>query len=225
MLEYDEKKRRMVWKIVYYGPALSGKTTNLIGLHDFLDPEKRGSMSEMNTREDRTLFFDLLPLTYETPIGGRLKIKLFTVPGQVQYDATRKAVLARADGIVFVADSQRTQSRNNFESFSNLIANARRVGLPIEEMPLVIQYNKRDLAEIVSEKEVLERWRETGVPLLFASALYGQGVIETFQQVTSLVVTYFEKQYEIYERLGIEEQGLNNYLLGREYKDGIATGI
>lgn len=225
MLEYDEKNQRMVWKIVYYGPALSGKTTNLIRLHDLLDPDKRGDMSEMNTREDRTLFFDLLPLTYQTPIGGRLKIKLFTVPGQVQYDATRKAVLARADGIVFVADSQRCQSRNNFESFSNLIANARRVGLPIDELPLVIQYNKRDLQDIVSEQEVMNRWGETGVPILFSSALIGPGVTETFQQVISLVVAYFEKKYRIGERLGIEEQGLKCYLSGGGYRDGNAMRL
>lgn len=225
MLEFDEKTKKMVWKIVYYGPALSGKTTNLLSLHDLLDPEKRGSMAEMNTKEDRTLFFDLLPLTYRTPAGGRLKIKVFTVPGQVQYDATRKQVLARADGVVFVADSQRSQSRNNSESFQNLVENARRVGLPFDRIPLVVQYNKRDLSDVVSEEEVMERWKDTGVPVLFSSALYGRGVTETFQTIISQVVDYFESKYRISENMGIEEQGLNQHLLGGLNGDGITTRV
>ncbi len=225
MLEFDENIKKMVWKIVYYGPALSGKTTNLLSLHDFLDPDKRGSMAEMNTREDRTLFFDLLPLTYRTPAGGRLKIKVFTVPGQVQYDATRKQVLARADGVVFVADSQRSQSRNNSESFQNLVENARRVGLPFDRIPLVVQYNKRDLPDIVDEQEVLDRWQDSGVPLHFSSALYGRGVAETFQSIISLVVDYFESKYRIRETMGIERQGLNHHLLGGLSSNGIPTRV
>jgi hypothetical protein len=213
----------MVWKIVYYGPALSGKTTNLLSLHDFLDQEKRGSMYEMNTKEDRTLFFDLLPLTYKSPTGGKLKIKLFTVPGQVQYDATRKAVLARADGIVFVADSQNAQARNNAESFANLEANTRRVGLPFEEMPLVVQYNKRDLSDIIAEEEVLGRWRETGIPIMFSSALHGRGVEETFREIVSQTVRYAEEKYGIFDKFGIEEQGLLDYMLAREKQDGCAA--
>jgi signal recognition particle receptor subunit beta len=220
LLEYDEEEKRMIWKIVYYGPALSGKTTNLLRLHDILNVEKRGEIFQMNTKEDRTLFFDLLPLAYQTPEGARLKIKLFTVPGQVQYDATRKAVLMRADGIVFVADSQRDQARNNFESFSNLEANALRVGIPFDRIPIVIQYNKRDLKEIVSEAEVRERWERAGLPIIFSSALLGQGVAETFQRIISLVTRRMEEQFQVHSRLGIEESGLNHYLLeGSDEKD------
>lgn len=220
MLEFSEKDKRMVWKVVYYGPALSGKTTNLLSLHDKLAFKKRGEIFQMNTKEDRTLFFDLLPLAYQTPKGGRLKIKLFTVPGQVQYDATRKTVLMRADGIVFVADSQLSQARNNFESFTNLEANAHRVGLPFDEIPLIIQYNKRDLDEIVSEVEILQKWKDTGLPLIFSSALMGRGVTETLGEILSLVVRRMEKQYNVASMMGIEESGLIKYLL--EGSDGKA---
>lgn len=180
MPEYNEQKRTLTVKLVYYGPALSGKTTNLVRLHDILAPELKGDMMVMETKNDRTLFFDLLPLGISAPSGLALRLKVFTVPGQVAHDGTRKAVLSRADGVVFVADSQRSQSINNGASFDNLAANAARVGLDFERLPLIVQFNKRDLPDVLSEQDITQRWAGAPWPLYFASALQGEGVLETF---------------------------------------------
>jgi signal recognition particle receptor subunit beta len=181
--EVDEKEKRILVKVVYYGPALSGKTTNLMQLHDILNPARCGELMTFETKGDRTIFFDLLPLMVKSESDFRIKTKLFTVPGQVAHDATRKAVLSRADAVVFVADSQISQSMSNFESFDNLEKNAGRVGLDFDNLPLVIQFNKRDLKDIINEQEVLDRWQPTGLPITFSSALYGRGVKETFEAV------------------------------------------
>jgi signal recognition particle receptor subunit beta len=169
-----------VVKIVYYGPALSGKTTNLTRLHDMLSPELKGDMMTLETDGDRTLFFDLLPLGFTAPSGLLIKFKIFTVPGQVVHDGTRKAVLSRTDGVVFVADSQRNQAINNGSSFENLLANVAMVGLNPDTLPLVVQFNKRDLPEILSVEEIHARMANAPWPIFFASALEGSGVKETF---------------------------------------------
>lgn len=197
MAEHDEDGNRLTLKLVYYGPALSGKTTNLMRLHDMLSPELKGEMMVLETKNDRTLFFDMLPLGITAPSGLLIKLKLFTVPGQVAHDSTRKAVLSRADGVVFVADSQRTQSTNNAQSFENLAKNAARVGLDFGTLPLVVQFNKRDLDAIESEQEVLERWNRTQWPVLFSTATSGKGVEETFQSLLSSVYRHIDQQYRI----------------------------
>lgn len=202
MADIDMEAKKLVVKIVYYGPALSGKTTNLMQLHSQLDPESCGEFMAFETKGDRTLFFDLLPMVIRTHQGFRAKIKLFTVPGQVAHDATRKAVLSRADGVVFVADSQESQSLNNFESFSNLEANAARVGLDFTRLPLVLQFNKRDLPDIVGKAQVVKRWRPSGLPLIFASALHGQGVRETFEAVLKATFHHLEAQLQLRRRCG-----------------------
>src|SRR6185369_7858053 len=145
MIEYNEQERRMVLKLVYYGPALSGKTTNLLTLHEKLAGEGRGELMVLDTTDDRTIYFDLLPFYLQAPSGLKIKVKVYTVPGQVRHDATRKAVLQRADGVVFVADSQIKEQVNNTNSFENLEQNLSLVGIDIETVPLVIQFNKRDL--------------------------------------------------------------------------------
>lgn len=180
MAEFDESANRLTLKLVYYGPALSGKTTNLLQLHDRLAPPVKGDVMSLDTRGDRTLFFDLLPIGARLPDGVLLRVKVYTVPGQVAHDGTRKAVLSRADGVAFIADSQRGQSINNGESFENLAANCARVGIDFDTLPLVVQYNKRDLPDILTEAEIRARWHGAAWPLLFASALGGQGVSETF---------------------------------------------
>lgn len=180
MAEYDENGRKLTLKLVYYGPALSGKTTNLMRLHDLLLPSLKGEIMTLETQNDRTLFFDLLPLGFRAPSGLLVTFKLFTVPGQVAHDGTRKAVLSRADGVVFVADSQRSQGMNNAESFQNLEDNAWRVGLDFERLPLVVQFNKRDLPDIFTEEELKGKWAATPWPVHFSTALTGAGVVETF---------------------------------------------
>ena len=190
MAELNEQHNRLTVKIVYYGPALSGKTTNLTRLHDLLNPELKGEMMMLETDGDRTLFFDLLPFGFTAPSGLLIKFKVFTVPGQVVHDGVRKAVLSRADGVVFVADSQRNQALNNGSSFDNLMANAAILGLDPARLPLVVQFNKRDLVDILSEAEIHARWSKAPWPLFFATALEGSGVVATF---TALLGTIYDR--------------------------------
>ncbi len=181
MIHYDTEAGIMVIKLVYYGPALSGKTTNLLRLHDLLPCSGRGDLMVLDTAQERTIYFDLLPFFITAPSGLKIKVKVFTVPGQVKHDATRKAVLQRADGVAFIADSQVRESLNNATSFENLEQNLALVGLDPGRLPLVIQYNKRDLPGIVAEDAIRSLWWSSGVPLFFASALEAWGVVETFQ--------------------------------------------
>lgn len=204
MADYNEQKRTLTVKLVYYGPALSGKTTNLLRLHDLLAPELKGEIMVMETKNDRTLFFDLLPLGVKAPSGLEVRFKLFTVPGQVAHDGTRKAVLSRADGVVFVADSQRAQSINNGESFDNLAENAHRVGLDFEHLPLVVQFNKRDLPDILSEQEIAARWGATPWPVQLATALQGPGVRETFTTLLAAVWRPLEDEYALASHHGFD---------------------
>ncbi|MDP2795458.1 MAG: GTPase domain-containing protein [Sulfurisoma sp.] len=211
----DIENDRLTFKLVYYGPAQSGKTTNLMRLHDLLAPELKGEMMTLETQGDRTLFFDLLPLGFRAASGLLVKLRLFTVPGQVAHDGTRKAVLSRADGVVFVADSQKTQEINNAESFKNLAENAARVGLDFQRLPLVVQFNKRDLPAIVSEDEVRARWSgAVSWPLTFAMALTGEGVRETFDALLRAVFRRFADELELERRHGLDEAAFVAGLLG-----------
>ncbi len=205
MADYNDSEQKLTVKLVYYGPAQSGKTTNLSSLHQGLSTEMKGEMMALETKGDRTLFFDLLPLGVRCPSGLMIKLKLFTVPGQVAHDSTRKAVLSRADGVVFVADSQSNQSTNNMQSFENLDANLTRLGANIEHMPLVIQFNKRDLPNVVTEQEVLARWQATPWPITFASALKNEGVKETFQALLAQVYPRLDVEYHLAAQHGLSE--------------------
>jgi mutual gliding-motility protein MglA len=206
MIEFDEANKKLVLKLVYYGPALSGKTTNLLCLHDTLQLEGRGELMMLDTTEDRTIYFDLLPFFYVAPSGLKIKVKVYTVPGQVRHDATRKAVLQRSDGVVFIADSLISQQAVNAESFANLEQNLALVGLDIEKLPLIIQFNKRDLPEIMVEQELRDTWNPTGLPVFMASALKGWGVLETFQ---TAIGGLFDS---IDQKIGLREQ----FLVDRE---------
>ncbi len=216
MPDFDEINNKLTLKLVYYGPALSGKTTNLTCLYEALKPEMKGEMMVLETKNDRTLFFDLLPIGITAPSGLLVKLKLFTVPGQVAHDSTRKAVLSRADGVVFVADSQRTQSVNNAESFENLADNVARVGLDFEQLPLVVQFNKRDLPDILSEEEISARWQDTPWPLHFSSALQGTGVRGTFQELLQKVFTGIDRHYELEARHGLGREAFINGVIGAD---------
>jgi signal recognition particle receptor subunit beta len=210
LAELNAKEKKITLKIVYYGPALSGKTTNLMQLHDILNPAECGELMSFETKGDRTLFFDLLPVLVKSESGFRIKTKLFTVPGQVAHDATRKAVLSRADAVVFVADSQLSQSMSNFESFDNLEKNVGRVGLDLENLSLVIQFNKRDLQDIISEDEALERWRPTGLPITFSSALHGKGVKETFEKILKQTYLRLDKKFQLKDKYSVT---VENFLM------------
>lgn len=197
MAEFDEHRQRLTVKLVYYGPAMSGKTTNLTRLHDLLSAELIGEMMTLETEGDRTLFFDLLPVGFTAPSGLLVKFKLFTVPGQVAHDGTRKAVLSRADGVIFVADSQRNQAVNNGVSFDNLIANAHILGIDLATLPMVVQFNKRDLKDILSEQEVHDRWATAPWQLFFASALEGSGVLDSFTALLARVHDHLNTRYSL----------------------------
>jgi mutual gliding-motility protein MglA len=173
----DFRERQVTLKLVYYGPPLSGKTTNLRWLHSRVDELNRGRLMTLDTRDDRTLFFDLLPLFFKSS-GLSFRVKVYTVPGQPMHQATRRVVLQGADGIVFVADSQRSQVRANRESHQNLLANMEAVGLDRGRVPIVVQYNKRDLDDILADDE-LDGFSATE-PVFCAAAIRGVGVLDTF---------------------------------------------
>ncbi len=203
MIELDEIENRMVVKLVYYGPALSGKTTNLLCLHDLLIRENRGDLMVLDTQDDRTIFFDLLPFFLVAPSGLKIKVKVYTVPGQVKHDATRKAVLQRTDGVAFIADSRITEKANNVESFENLEKNLAFVGLDIETLPLVIQFNKRDLPGILPEDDLRRTWDPTGIPVFLASALEGWGVVATFRKLLKMTYEKLDRRYELFGKHGL----------------------
>jgi len=204
MIEYDDMEKKMILKLVYYGPALSGKTTNLLQLHDLLDQEGRGELMMLDTKDDRTIYFDLLPFFLVARSGLRIKLKVFTVPGQVRHDATRKAVLQRADGVAFIADSRRSEAANNAESFGNLEKNLSFVGLDIDSIPLVVQFNKRDLDDIIPEEDINRVWGPTGIPVILASALEGWGVVETFERLLGLTYETIDARFRLEREHGLD---------------------
>jgi len=214
MAELDETGRKLTLKLVYYGPALSGKTTNLMRLHDLLFPDLKGEIMALETQNDRTLFFDLLPLGFRTHADFLIKLKIYTVPGQVVHDSTRKAVLSRADGVVFVADSQLSQGVNNAESFQNLEENVRRVGLDFDTLPIVVQFNKRDLPNILSEEEIRRRWSAAPWTLVMASALTGAGVRETFVKLLEAAYPIMDKNFSLGDAHAMDMQSFINAVTG-----------
>ncbi|HSF14201.1 MAG TPA: GTPase domain-containing protein [Vicinamibacteria bacterium] len=171
-------------KIVYYGPGLCGKTTNLQHIHSWTDPSSRGEMVSLETEADRTLFFDLLPLEVGTIGGMRVRVQLYTVPGQVFYNTTRKLVLKGVDGIVFVADSQEPALDANLESFQNLERNLAELNHPIDNIPFVFQYNKRDLRNILSVETLNRHLNRGGFDVYEGAALHGVGVFETLKAIS-----------------------------------------
>ena len=211
----ERENNSLTFKLVYYGPAQSGKTTNLLRLHDLLAPELKGEIMTMETKDDRTLFFDLLPLGFRAPSGLLIKFRLFTVPGQIAHDGTRKAVLSRADGVVFVADAERTQETNNAESFQSLTENCGRVGLDFENLPLVVQFNKCDLPGAVPESEIRERWSAAPWPLIFSVALTGQGVDATFETLLRSVYRLQTEALELSTQHALDENAFVACALGR----------
>lgn len=180
--------REIAAKVVYYGPGLSGKTTSLKQVYAGIRPETRGQLISLSTEGDRTLFFDFLPVRIE-PIGGLgLRLQLYTVPGQVFYDATRKLVLNGADGVVFVADSQPSAADANLESMGNLETNLAEMGIELASFPLVIQYNKRDLPGAVPVEELRGELNGWGAPEFETVASRGDGILPALREITRLVV-------------------------------------
>jgi signal recognition particle receptor subunit beta len=180
--------REILCKIVYYGPGRSGKTTNLQYIYSQVPWDRKGEMISLATETDRTLFFDFLPLDLGEISGFRMRFQLYTVPGQVYYNATRKLVLQGADGVVFVADSQVSQLDENLESFRNLHENLLEQVSDVREIPLVLQYNKRDLPNILPLDVLEEELNFRNVPSHPAAALLGEGVFDTLRSISELVL-------------------------------------
>lgn len=185
--------REINCKIVYYGPGLCGKTTNLQYIYDSTAPQSKGKLISLATETDRTLFFDFMPLELGTVRGFKTRFHLYTVPGQVYYDASRKLILKGVDGVVFVADSQEERMDANIESLYNLEENLQSQGYDLMEIPYVLQLNKRDLPNIVSVEELTEELQRKGEPVFEAVAPKGEGVFDTLKAVAKQVLTELRK--------------------------------
>jgi mutual gliding-motility protein MglA len=215
MAQVDFQHREIAIKLVYYGPAMSGKTTNLQQIHARLDAKRRGRLLTLDTKEDRTLYFDLLPLSFKSQTGVTVKVKLFTVPGQVIHNTTRKVVLQGCDGVAFIADSQIAETKNNNESFANLRQNLRENRLDQENIPIVIQFNKRDLPKVRSEDEIRKIATRGQERIYLASAFKGEGVVDTFIGLSAVTWDSLEKRIGLGTRHGIPKPELINEL-GRQ---------
>jgi len=185
--------REINCKIVYYGPGLCGKTTNLQHIYDKTNPNAKGKLISLATETDRTLFFDFLPLELGTVRGFKTRFHLYTVPGQVFYDASRKLILKGVDGVVFVADSQIERMEANIESLENLRLNLTEQGYDLDKLPYVIQYNKRDLPNAAPMEQLRPVLNPTKVPEFEACATSGAGVFDTLKAVAKLVLTELRK--------------------------------
>jgi len=207
MAVFNYAKKEIDAKIVYYGPAISGKTTNLQFIHQHLKVDQRGKLVSLATNEDRTLFFDFLPIELESVRGFRTRFHLYTVPGQVYYGATRRAVLTGADGVVFVADSHADRMEDNLTSFKDLEDNLKYYGKKAESIPLIIQYNKRDLPDVLSVEELNQKINRLNSPYFEAVAIMGKGVFETLTMTCRLVLKAIESGVESRRAPNAAEKG------------------
>jgi hypothetical protein len=185
--------REINCKLVYYGPGLGGKTTNLQYIYDTTAQQQKGKLISLATETDRTLFFDFLPLELGTVRGFKARFHLYTVPGQVFYDASRKLILKGVDGVVFVADSQRERMDANWESLDNLEQNLKAQGYDLMKIPYALQLNKRDLPDIMTVDELAQELRRKDEPMIEAVAPKGIGVFETLKLVAKQVLTDLKK--------------------------------
>lgn len=193
-------------KVVYYGPGLSGKTTSLKAVYAAVRPERRGELISLATEGDRTIFFDFLPLHVERVRGMAVRLQLYTVPGQVFYAATRKLVLNGADGVVFVADSQPSARQANIESFDSLRNNLSESGIDLELFPLVMQYNKRDLTDVMSVSQLTADLNWLGAPEFESSATQGNGVLGALKEIVRLVIRSLWAQHPKKRAAVVEER-------------------
>ncbi len=195
MAMINPRQKELIAKIVYYGPGLGGKTTNLKYIFDHTSPSSRGELVTLNTQGDRTLFFDVLPLNLGTIKGYRIRFQLYTVPGQVFYSESRKIILRGVDGIVFVADSQRERMDANIESIEDLQDNLRQYNYSFATMPYVLQLNKRDLPTATPVEEMKRLLVLKGEPVIEAIAIRGVGVMETLKEIAKLVLINLKKEF------------------------------
>ncbi len=204
MVQINMGSKEITLKVVYYGPALSGKTSNLQQLHELMDPATRSQMLTLDTKEDRTLYFDFLPVEFDTVGGFSIKMKMFTVPGQVMHKSTRKVVLAGADAIAFIADSQRSAASANAYSWRDMEANLKAHGIDFDNFPRVVQFNKRDLSDVKPLNEITEQWGDT--PTFPAVAMRGEGVLETFHALMCVLFRSLEARHDFSTKFSLSEE-------------------
>ena len=204
-MQLNHAQREVTVKIVYYGPGLSGKTTNLRMLHARTASEIRGRLLTVETHDDRTLFFDLLPVFFHTNSGFKVKVKLFTVPGQVIHNATRRIVLQNADAVAFIADSRRSMAVENNAYWKNLQENMRENGLDPATVPVVIQYNKRDLPESKTDAEIEETRKKGKERVVGAVAIRSEGVLETLHAVLQEAYRAIDARANLVKNISLTE--------------------
>lgn len=193
---FNYTSKEVVVKIVYYGPALSGKTSNLEYIYRKTNPQTRGKLISLATENDRTLFFDLLPMDLGEVKGFNIKLQLYTVPGQVKYNSTRKLVLKGVDAIVFVADSNRDLVGTNIESMNNLKANLEELGIDYSSIPMVLQFNKQDIPDRVSDEELNSKINNRNLDVIKSCAIDGTGVFETLKYISKFIIEVLNKKNE-----------------------------
>jgi len=202
-MQIDFAAKELTVKLVYYGPALSGKTTNLRAIHWLGTSNACGDLMTLETQNDRTLFFDMLPITVSSQTGLRVRLKLFTVPGQVMHNATRRLVLQGTDGIAFIADSQRSEANANRESFLNLKQNLEENGIDPQRVPIIIQFNKRDMEDIRTDEELEAIARESREPIYKAVATRGHGVMQTLRGLVREAWGKLEEEHQLEKKFEI----------------------
>ena len=204
MVQINMSTKEITVKVVYYGPALSGKTTNLVMLHELMDASTRGKMLTLDTKDDRTLYFDFLPVEFEVAGGFAIKVKLFTVPGQVMHKSTRKVVLAGSDAVAFIADSQTSSVSANAYAWRDMEANLKANGFDFGRIPKVVQFNKRDLPEIKPLQDIKNAWQ--GIPTFPAVATRGEGVLETFRSLMSQLYRSLDEKHAFATKFALSEE-------------------
>jgi len=186
MVAFNHETREIALKVVYYGPALSGKTTNLQALFQRIDPKVRGRLMTLDTKDDRTLFFDMMPVFFRSTSGVKVKLKLYTVPGQVMHESTRRIVLQGTDAVVFVADGRRSEAAPTLAYWRNMLENLEANNLDPKSLPIVLQMNKRDLPDARTEEELEDLMQVVKPQVVPAVAIRGEGVVETLHLLLTL---------------------------------------
>ncbi|HCF60063.1 MAG TPA: MglA protein [Myxococcales bacterium] len=205
-MQFNHSARELTIKLVYYGPGLSGKTTNLQALHERIDKSARGRLLTVDTSDDRTLFFDMMPVFFRSKSGLKVKVKLFTVPGQVIHNATRRIVLQGADGVVFVADSRQSAGAENNAYWKNLLENLRENGFARGDVPIVVQFNKLDLPGARTPEQLAELQQKSKEPVFGAVAIRGEGVLETLHGLLRLTYRQLDDRLGLASKFELPER-------------------
>jgi signal recognition particle receptor subunit beta len=206
MVQFNNETRELSIKVVYYGPALSGKTTNLQELFKKIDPKVRGRLMTLDTKDDRTLFFDMMPVFFRTSAGVKVKLKLYTVPGQVMHESTRRIVLQGSDAIAFVADCRRSEAASTLAYWNNMLKNLEANGLDYRTLPIVIQMNKMDLPDARAEAELGDLKEIISPTVVPAVAIRGEGVLETLYALLQLCYRSLDARIGLEGKWNISEQ-------------------